>query len=399
MQQCYIDNRNYGIKLLQPSAKDLEHGLELHKNSLVWDAYGFSPNGPVDGALADRLVDEKVHPEDFTDAMEAYRQTKFLKDDTFRKEYSYLWEYAGVNCIFQNAGVEGNRPELMIKRFGNYLYNTDLYPNIVRRAAFPYQVEQAYKDGVPSLYFTTNGVPLPFPLDSASEAYRYLDVFYHLGARMMHLSYNRHNLLGGGCGEKQDMGLTDLGRAVIKKMNEIGIIVDVAHSSQQTSYEAAKASTKPMVASHTVAGGLSSHFRGKNDQTCKAIADTNGYVGVCMVPRFLRGSGDLVAFIDHLDYLIKLLGPDHVAVGTDSVAWCGQSTPQTKDYTVNTGVIDSIWPQDDYVETLDMYKSLCWTNWPLITVGLVMRGYSDEDIQKVIGLNVLRVTKEVLTDI
>ena len=81
------------------------------------------------------------------------------------------------------------------------------------------------------------------------------------------------------------------------------------------------------------------------------------------------------------------------------MAWCGQSTPQTKDYTVNTGVIDSIWPQDDYVETLDMYKSLCWTNWPLITVGLVMRGYSDEDIQKVIGLNVLRVTKEVLTDI
>ena len=399
MLQCYIDNRNVGLKHLQPSAKDLEHGLELHKNSLVWDAYGFSPNGPVDGALADDLIDKGVYPEDFTDAMERYRQTEFLKDPNYQKVYAELWEYAGVNCIFQNSGVEGNRPDLMIKRFSNYLYNTDKYPNLVRRAAFPHQVEQAFKDNVPALYFTTNGVPLPYPLNSASEAFRYLDVFYHLGTRMMHLSYNRHNLLGGGCGEKTDMGLTELGRAVIEKMNEIGIIVDVAHSSQQTSFEAAKASTKPMVASHTVAGALSCHCRAKNDQTCKAIADTGGYIGVCMVPRFLRRSGDINAFIDHLDYLIKLVGPDHVAVGTDTAAWCDEFIPQTKNYSVKTGVIDSIWPNEDYVETDEMYQSLCWTNWPLITVGLVMRGYSDEDIQKVIGLNVLRVTKEVLTDI
>jgi membrane dipeptidase len=61
-------------------------------------------------------------------------------------------------------------------------------------------------------------------------------------------------------------------------------------------------------------------------------------------------------------------------------------------------VLDSIWPGTNFAETPEMYKSLCWTNWPLITVGLVMKGYSDEDIQKIIGLNVLRVTKEVLTE-
>ena len=121
MLQCYIDNRNVGLKHLQPSAKDLEHGLELHKNSLVWDAYGFSPNGPVDGALADDLIDKGVYPEDFTDAMERYRQTEFLRNPNYQKVYAELWEYAGVNCIFQNSGVEGNRPDLMIKRFSNYL--------------------------------------------------------------------------------------------------------------------------------------------------------------------------------------------------------------------------------------------------------------------------------------
>lgn len=399
MKQRYIDNRNFAIKLLNPSAKDLEHGLELHKNSLVWDAYGFSPVGAVPGEYIDKLIDDKVQPEDYISSLEAYSQTKHLKDEANRKEYAELWEFAGVNCIFQNAGVEGNRADLMIKRFGNFLHNTDLYPNLVRRAAFPHQVEQAFKDGVPALYFTTNGVPLPSLFEHASEANRYLEVFYHLGARMMHLSYNRHNLLGGGCGEQSDIGLTDLGRSIIKKMNEVGIIVDVAHSSQQTSFEAAKVSTKPMVASHTVAGGLSCHFRAKNDATCKAIADTNGYVGVCMIPRFLRGSGDLVAFIEHLDYLIKLIGPDHVAIGTDCAAYCGTVTNPTKTYNVETGLIASIWPKDDYVETPEMYQSLCWTNWPLITVGLVMKGYSDEDIQKVIGKNVLRVTKEVLTEI
>ena len=124
-------------------------------------------------------------------------------------------------------------------------------------------------------------------------------------------------MLGDGCAEPSNAGLSDLGRAAIAEMNHVGVIVDVAHAGWQTSLEAARASTKPIVASHTACAALNRHIRGKPDEVIRAIVGTGGYVGICCVPAFLGGRGDLTALLDHIDHAVRAFGADHVAIGTD----------------------------------------------------------------------------------
>ena len=180
-----------------------------------------------------------------------------------------------------------------------YVYETPLNPGT---AVKPEDIVAAKKAGKQCLYFTTNGVPLRQQWESVRDELRLIRIFQELGVRMMHLTYNRRNPIGDGAGEPSDGGLSDFGQAVVAEMNRLGVIVDVAHSGWRTSLEAAKASQKPMVASHTTCAGLYQHFRGKPDDTVKAICDTGGLIGICCIPRFLGGNGDLGAFLDHLDY-------------------------------------------------------------------------------------------------
>lgn len=133
----------------------------------------------------------------------------------------------------------------------------------------------------------------------------------------MHLTYNRRNMIGDGCGEPTDCGLSDFGRAVVKEMNKTGIIVDVSHSGWQTSLEAIQLSEKPAVVSHSVVSELHNVIRAKPDKVIKALADRNGYIGMCVIPRYLGGTGDIAAMMKHIDYVVKKFGPEYVAIATD----------------------------------------------------------------------------------
>jgi membrane dipeptidase len=180
-------------------------------------------------------------------------------------------------------------------------------------------------------------------------------------------------------------------------MNRVGVIVDVAHSGWQTSLEAAKASAKPMVASHSGAVAINRHIRCKPDEVIRAIADTGGYVGVCCIGSFLGRTADLNAMLDHIEYLVKRFGADHVAIGTD-IAYIPQSAeaeyrrmgrrPKSRTR------YEAFWPQG----ALDnrSHPSLAWTNWPMFTVGMVQRRIPDADIRRILGGNVMRVARAVL---
>ncbi|MFA6717439.1 MAG: membrane dipeptidase, partial [Victivallaceae bacterium] len=108
----------------------------------------------------------------------------------------------------------------------------------------------------------------------------YIHVFFEFGVRMMHLTYNRRNLIGDGCGEPDDGGLSAFGRQVIAEMNRVGIIPDVAHCGQRTSLEAAQESGLPVVASHSACHSLAEHCRAKTDEVIEAIAKSGGYIGI-----------------------------------------------------------------------------------------------------------------------
>jgi membrane dipeptidase len=206
-------------------------------------------------------------------------------------------------------------------------------------------------------------------------------------------------MIGDGCGEPANAGLSDFGRAVVKEMNRVGVIVDIAHSGWQTSLEAAQASTKPMVASHTTVASVNKHIRSKPDNVIRAIADTGGYIGICCIPRFLGSTGDISAMMNHINYVVKKFGSDHVAIGTD-VAYTSQFAREEgskiSTYRRPRTRWEALWPPDDFKETQPMVQSLSWTNWPLFTVGMVQLGYSDEVIRKILGGNMMRVAKAAL---
>ncbi|MBT6449216.1 MAG: dipeptidase, partial [Verrucomicrobiales bacterium] len=234
---------------------------------------------------------------------------------------------------------------------------------------------------------------------SVPDELRYLMVFKDLGMRMLHLTYNRRNMIGDGCAEPGNAGLSDFGKSVVKEMNRLGVIPDCAHSGWQTSLEAAQISGKPVLASHSCAADLHKHIRGKPDKVLKAIADTGGLTGIACIPSFLGNPGDINAFLNHIDHVVKTTNINHVGIGSD-VAYMSRNQaaeaakipklPRTRT------AWRYFWPPGSLRPQPQARLSIAWTNWPLFTVGLVQRGYKDDDIRKIIGGNMMRVCRESL---
>jgi membrane dipeptidase len=384
-----------GLDILNPSEKDLQHGLELHKESIVVDSYGFSPTALIDKEKMNQLIDEDASPNEIMDHIQEMLMTGYARDDELFKDVKEAWERSGVTCVFQNAGEEGQSVQKILKRHANYTYTTDFRRDFIGRAVVPEDIIESKKAGKHCLYFSANGVPLAEEWNNTVEELKYINYFFKLGCRMMHLTYNRRNMLGDGCGEKSDCGLSDLGEAAVKEMNRVGVIVDVAHCGQRTSFEAAKVSSRPVVASHSSCADLHMHIRGKTNEVIEAIAESGGYIGMCCLPFILKGSEDIRALIEHIDYAVKRYGADHVAIGTDRGHTAEANlTMELKPYSKGRPDFRALWPEGSPGPKTDI--SMSWTNWPLFTVGLVQKGYSDEDIKKIIGGNVLRVASEAL---
>jgi membrane dipeptidase len=403
MNEAIQRARDAALDILKPSQRDLEHGMELHKNSVVVESYGFSPRAAVDGDAVKAAIESKASRLEIQDMTEDMRMTRYVTDAKERKEYMDAWEAAGVTCILQNAGEEGNAVSRLIKRLARFTYVTDMMRDFVQKAVTPDDIVAAKEKGKHCLYLIGNGVPLPEDWVSVEEELRYIRVFFQLGCRMMHLTYNRRNMIGDGCAEPGNAGLSDFGHAVVAEMNRVGVIVDIAHSGWQTSLEAAKASSKPMVASHSGCAALNRHHRCKPDEVIRAIVDTGGYMGICCIPAFLGGSGDISAMLDHIDYMVGNFGADHVTIGTD-VAYTSSASaeeyrkvPKTRS---GRSRWEGLWQPDDFPPEFQKEHqrlSMAWTNWPMFTVGLVQRGHSDDDIQKILGGNVLRVARAALS--
>jgi membrane dipeptidase len=405
MTEAMQHAREVGLKVLQPSQRDLDHGLALHRESVVCDAYGFAPNAALDGDAVKAALEAGASELELQDLTEDMSMTRCVSDPREREEWAAAWEAAGVTCILQNAGAEGQSVKRIIKRLARFTYVTDFLPDILRRAPTPDDIEAAKREEKHCLYVVGNGVPIPEDWASVEEELRYIRVFFQLGIRMMHLTYNRRNMIGDGCAEPANGGLSDFGRAVVEEMNRVGVIVDCAHSGWQTSLEAAQASSRPMVASHSVCADLNYHCRGKPDEVIRAICDTGGYIGICCVPAFLGHSGDLNALLDHIDHVVHTFGVDHVAIGTDAAHTSSRASEEYAKIPARRPARsrwEGFWPQDDALfdpqwQQEDQRLSMAWTNWPLFTVGLVQRGYSDEEVQKIIGGNVLRVARAALS--
>jgi membrane dipeptidase len=180
----------------------------------------------------------------------------------------------------------------------------------VRRATDIAAAKAAGKTGV--VLGFQNASPIEDRLD-------YLALYKRLGVGVIQLTYNTQNLVGSGCYESRDSGLSDFGREVVAEMNRVGIAIDLSHVGPKTSDDAIAASRDPVVFSHVLPAELKAHPRNKETRQLRAVADRGGLVGVTMFPPFLpRGTASTVDdYAEIIEWMVDRCGEDHVAYGTD----------------------------------------------------------------------------------
>lgn len=385
-----------GLDVLQPTSSQLQHGLELHANLLPCDNFGFMPSiwTEESASIWKELQEGEVGARDLHLLSGLARTTAPTRDREAARQFIEAFDATGLRCMMLTV-AEGKSREQDIKRMAAYIQVLRVFRKRLAQAGSVDEVREAAQSGRTAVIWSVNGPPLVGHLNDPDEELGWIQPWYNLGVRLMHLTYNRRNFIGDGCAEPANAGLSELGRELIKRMNEVGIIVDVPHSGDRTTIEAARASSKPMTASHTGAKGVFDHMRCKSDAAIKAIADTGGLLGVYVLPNMLGPKATLNTMLDHVDYIAKLAGVDHVAIGTDTT----YATPFPPGIARRKNARFSAqwwgnWKPDNHpLPPSDEASagSLAWTNWPLYTVGLVMRGYSDADVAKVLGENLMRV--------
>lgn len=145
-----------------------------------------------------------------------------------------------------------------------------------------------------------------------------LDEFHRLGIRIVQPTYNRRNLLGDGCLEPANAGLSKAGIEAIERMNALGILVDLSHCGRQTAADGIRVSTAPVAFTHTGSAALNDHPRNRTDAELRACAEKGGVSGVYFMPFLNEGRQPTAAdVIRHLEHMIDVAGEDHVALGTD----------------------------------------------------------------------------------
>ncbi len=400
MNEKIKNARDIALDILKPSARDLEHGMELHTDALVVEPYCLGLRAGFDPAPVNDIIERNGTNEEVVSRYSELSVLGWARTAEWRQEYREAWEASGVDAVFQNAGEEGNDPVRMLERFSNYCYLTEVMPEFLRKVVTPDDIVEAKRSGRRAIGMACNGVPLPGEFRSVGEELQLIRIFAKLGMRIAHVTYNRRNPLGDGCGERANGGLSDFGRHAIHELNRCGVMVDIAHSGWQTCLDTIEESDRPVVVSHSTACALHETIRGKPDAVIKALVDKGGVIGITNVPGFLGGSQDISALLDHVDYVVKTFGDDAVCIGTDA----GYSAPaaegtdsKLKPRQRPPERWESLWPGGGFARVKDQRAtaSLCWTNWPLFTVGLVQRGHSEETIRKILGGNIMRVFREV----
>jgi len=224
---------------------------------------------------------------------------------------------------------------------------------------------------------------LPNPMISTFDPSR-IETMYQLGVRVMQLTDDFKGLLGDGCTERTDCGLTDYGKWALKIMNNLGIVVDCSHAGYRTSMEAIESSESPIVFTNSDVNALSPSKRNLKDDQIRAAAAKGGVIGISAFGAFVDPKhATLDRFLDHVDYVAKLAGEDHVGLG---LGYAGEAEEGYAHFPPDP----STYPKPPWNYAVEDPSQLV-----ALQQGLRSRGHGEETITKILGGNFLRVFRTV----
>ena len=222
-----------------------------------------------------------------------------------------------------------------------------------------------------------------------------LDILYGLGLRCLGIAYSEGNQLGAGLKESGDGGLTAFGRQAVKRMNKLGIAIDVSHSGDRTALDTVETSDKPIFITHAGARALWNSNRLKPDDVIRACAEKGGVIGIEAAPHTTLSEKNprhsIESYMEHFEYCVNLVGIDHVAFGPDALFGdhVGLHGALTEALSIGASRGHLAYDQVPFVDGIENPAEA----FPNIVRWLVKHGYGDADIAKAIGGNVMRVLK------
>jgi membrane dipeptidase len=254
------------------------------------------------------------------------------------------------------------------------------------------EIRAAKRDGRAAILLNfQNGTPIEDDLD-------HIGAFHQLGIRVFQLTYQRRNLIADGCGEPADAGLSIFGRSVVAELNRVGMTIDLSHVGHRATMETIEASERPVSFTHVNMHAFNPIPRNKTDEQIKAVAAGGGVIGINAIARLITAEGPargatMDDYLDQIDHVVELTGgTDHVGIGLDvNEGMTPESFAERRQgFLKQYPEIGGDFPFEHYyVRELFSMASM-----PLITEGLLKRGYSDEDVEKVLGENFLRLFQE-----
>ena len=392
-----------------------EEALQLHKESLVIDSK--QPPATSGFLFTERMKLDLLDMEKagYTRSQASSQLSKIATQEirnskSAREQYMSLWQRSGVSVASAtySAGIEIERAfESANEGMAQARSHIDALQGDLKLILKADDIEEVYRSGKHGLILDFQDT-LPFGTDLSK-----IDYFYNLGLRVVQLTYNLRNLVGDGCTERYKSGLSYFGQTVVEKLNEMNMAVDVSHCSQQVGWDALEVSSSPIIVTHSSSNSVCYHDRGKDDDLAKAVANQGGFFGVVIVPGFIQNNGSIATlddFAEHVIHLVNIMGIDHVGIGTDICAngpetgliyddEFPESMPgQIEYYKEHPSEFNWGGFRPEHRLTPD-YRIEGYSNfgdWPNITLKLAEKGFNEDELRKLLGLNYLRYFREVI---
>jgi membrane dipeptidase len=319
----------------------------LLRRTIVWDNHACMPLRPDDESFLPQLARHKA---------------------------------SGVNLVILNIYFDAEPPEkafAMLASFRNWIARHSDEYLLAQTVA---DIEAAKREGKLAVCFDIEG-------GRAVEAHPGLvEIFYRLGVRWMLIAYNKNNRLGGGC-QDEDTGLTAYGRRIIDEMQRVGMVLCCSHTGYRTAREAIEYSSNPVIFSHSNPRAVWDHPRNVPDDLMRACAATGGVVNLNGIGIFLGNNDNSTErLLEHIDYAVELIGAEHVGLGLDYVFDSAELDEYMRSRT------DLFPPDKGYGSRLAMIEP---ERFPHIIEALLKRGYSETQVQGLLGHNNLRVAARV----